>query len=227
MSLQDNKPIKYVTEFKNKHKGDDIYVICSGKSCDFIDETFFENKITIGVNQVYQKFKTDYLVRKENRHMFDVINQCPNTIHCITVGNCGANNEQNVESYAKSNIINDNIYFIKHLSHKPLIFSEDPDYIVISYSTVTTAIHLAAYMGAKNILLVGHDNASIDGEVNFSGYYDKFKRAQANEIGYKNWLNVITDHTLKVKNILKEKYGCNIYSINPFTNLRFDGHKIT
>ena len=210
------------------YKRDDIYVICSGKSCDFIDKTFFDNKITIGVNQSYQKFGANYLVRKENRHMLEVINQCQNTIHCITVGNCGMNNEQNVETYKKSNVKSDNIYFINHWPNNPqVIFPDDSNKLIVSHSTVTTAIHLAAYMGAKNILLVGHDNVSIDGEVNFKGYYDKFKRQQAGVNEYKGWLNAIKNNTLQVKNILKEKYGCNVYSINPFTNLRFDGHKIT
>ena len=228
MVLQNNKPIKYVTEFKNKHKGADIYVICSGKSCDFIDKTFFDNKITIGVNQVYQKFKTDYLVRKENKYMLDVINSCKNTKHCITVGNCGSGNNLNVETYKKSNNTYNNVYFIKHIPNNHQVrFSQNPDDIVVSHSTVTTAIHLAAYMGAKNILLVGHDCGSIDGQVNFKGYCDKFKRAQPTQGAYKNWLDQIKNHTTQVKTILKQKYGCNVYSINPFTNLKLDGHKFT
>jgi hypothetical protein len=57
--------MKELIEFKNLHKGEDIYVIASGKSVDFIDNSFFENKITIGINQVYKKIKTKYLLRKE------------------------------------------------------------------------------------------------------------------------------------------------------------------
>ena len=38
--------------FLDIHKNEDIYIICSGKSCDFIDESFFKNKITLGINQV-------------------------------------------------------------------------------------------------------------------------------------------------------------------------------
>ena len=41
--------------YKNIHKDKDIYVIGSGSSCDFIDNSFFDNKITIGINQVYKK----------------------------------------------------------------------------------------------------------------------------------------------------------------------------
>ena len=56
--------MKSLADFKNIHKGKDIYVIGSGKSCDFISRDFFDNKITIGINQVYYRYDTNYYVRK-------------------------------------------------------------------------------------------------------------------------------------------------------------------
>ena len=50
--------MKHLKQFKNIHVGKDIYVIASGKSVDYIDETFFNNKITIGMNQVFKKIAT-------------------------------------------------------------------------------------------------------------------------------------------------------------------------
>ena len=39
--------------------------------------------------------------------------------------------------------------------------------LIVSGSTITTAIHLAAHMGAKYIILLGHDCGTLDGENNF------------------------------------------------------------
>ena len=47
--------MKGIIELKNKHQGEDIYVLASGKSVDFFNEDFFDNKIVIGVNQAYKK----------------------------------------------------------------------------------------------------------------------------------------------------------------------------
>jgi len=47
--------MKLLNDFENIHKGLDIYIICSGKSLDFINNDFFNGKITIGINQVYKK----------------------------------------------------------------------------------------------------------------------------------------------------------------------------
>ena len=39
--------MKSIIELKNKHQGDDIYILASGKSVDFFNEDFFDNKIVI------------------------------------------------------------------------------------------------------------------------------------------------------------------------------------
>ena len=66
--------VRKLEEFKNIHKNQDIYIIASGKSLDFIDNSFFGNKITIGINQVFKKIETDYLVRKERQLLNNILN---------------------------------------------------------------------------------------------------------------------------------------------------------
>ena len=39
--------MKQLTDYKNIHTGQDIYVVASGKSCDYIQPSFFDNKITL------------------------------------------------------------------------------------------------------------------------------------------------------------------------------------
>lgn len=88
--------MRELREFKNLHSGKDIYVVASGKSMDYIDPSFFEGKITIGINQVYKKFVTDYLVRKEGALLLEVLRQCdPKTIHFISRGDCGNSGNTN------------------------------------------------------------------------------------------------------------------------------------
>jgi len=59
---------KIVNELKNQHKGEDGYVVGSGPSLNYIDKTFFTNKITICVNHTIEHIdyaKALYLVAKE------------------------------------------------------------------------------------------------------------------------------------------------------------------
>jgi len=54
-----------LNSYENLFEGQNIYVIASGKSLDYLPTSFFEGKITIGANQVFKKFVPTYLLRKE------------------------------------------------------------------------------------------------------------------------------------------------------------------
>ncbi len=102
--------------------------------------------------------------------------------------------------------------------------------MVVSSSTITTAIHLACYMGSKNILLVGHDGGMINGKCNFEGYHtDKtYRIAWPNGVNdYKNWVSNVDKQPIVVKEKLENEYNCNIHSINPFINFNLEGNKYT
>jgi hypothetical protein len=221
-----------LTDFKNIHKDQDIYILASGKSVDFIDNSFFKNKIIIGVNQVYKKTKCKYLVRKDVTCALQIFKNTlinnPETIHFVSEGNHGGNNKNNSNLINKEYINNDNIVVFPHningakLRASPDFFKLLTDKLFVSHSTITTAMHLAAYMGAKNILLVGHDAGLINNECNFTGYHDKNSYHIAWKNGkedYKKWLYNIDNETIIVKKLLIKEYNCNIHSINPFINL--------
>jgi hypothetical protein len=81
-------------------------------------------------------------------------------------------------------------------------------------------MHIAAYMGAKHIMLCGHDCGTLDQRVTYAGYYaDEIDAAS-----YTDWLNEIEPQTIALKARLREVYGCGTYSLNPFVNLGLEGH---
>ena len=219
-----------LTKYKNKHKESDIYILASGKSIDFLPKSFLDNKIIIGVNQSYKFYVPQYLVRKECKYIDKVIKDCPNSIHFISKGDCGGNNNKNIEFLAKHQFFQNKskIVIYNHMGNKHNITTLPPnDHLVVSYSTITTAIHLAAYMGAKNIILIGHDCGVIDNEPNFKGYHTQstYKIVHKNgKSDYIKWLNKIEGHTITLKKLLKQNYNSNVLSINPFINGWLEGH---
>lgn len=219
--------MKKLEEFKNIHEGKDIYVIGSGYSCEFIDADFFNDKITIGINQVYKKFKPTYIVRKEHKDLTRVLNEYTDGFWFVSLFNCGVHsfpklNVSNYESNDKICIFNHN----NNLNPSAEIKDLPPNGLVASYSTITTGIHLAAHMGAKNIILVGHDCGTLDNNCNFTGYHNKDSLFiwKNGEDDYKKWLPKIESQTISLKKILKAKYNINVYSLNPFINFGLEGH---
>lgn len=218
--------IKSIKKLRNIHFDKDIYVIGSGKSVDYIDPSFFEEKITIGVNQVYKRFNCTYLVRKEVKFITDSLKTGSKVI--VSEYDSG-NLNSGFEKLNTNKIEHSNLYYFEHEDNQHNFVDTSvigTDTIVVSFSTITSAMHIAAYMGAYNIILVGCDHGTLDGEMTFEGYYNSIKDTPwQNWEQYRNWLKIIESQTLDVRNKLIEIYDVNIVSLNPFINFGLEGHK--
>ena len=210
--------MKSIRELKNIHEGYDIYVVASGASAGYIDQSFFDNKLAIGVNQIWKRFTNlDYIVRKDSNRMAVTIEASKQfgfkTI--CSAYDCGTLRLARNEGAD---------YVFEHLDNKLEeidLSVVGTDKIVVSYSTITSAIHIAAYMGAANIILIGHDCGTLDGKTNIAGYAESIAGARF----YREFLTVIEPQTLALRAKLKEVYGCNLYSLNPFVNFGLEGHE--
>ena len=207
-------------ELKNIHKGEDIWIIASGPSMNFVSPDFFANKISIGVNRVNIKFHCDYLVAKDPSGLNELEGNQQEAKLILSkwaYGNPGSK----LNSASKEHWIFDHP---AKPAEKPDTSVIGTDFIVVSHSTITSAIHLAAYMGAKNIIICGHDCGAINGMVSIKDYYANSAPIQQTDAGYFKWLGHIEKHTVQVCGVLKSHYDVNIHSLNPFINLNLEGN---
>ena len=216
-------------KLRNIYPKKDIYVLGSGSSMNFMDPEFFIDKITIGANSIYKFFPVNYSVIKHAEFIQPAVDANQTVIS--PKHDCGDIDKQLNE--------NENIDYI--YTHKRGRFGElennfvenlesigKDDDIFVSYSTITSAIHLAAYMGAKNIIVCGHDCGYIDGVSHLEGYAQHIKDFHKTDDKFNKyhnaWFDRIGQDTIRLKAKLKEVYNCNVCSINPFFNLRLEGH---
>lgn len=215
--------MKKVNEFKNIHSGKDIWIIAAGSSMNFIDPTFFDNKITIGINRVCMKFNCDYLVAKDGRGFKTIKNVISDKTKIVLSKHESGNLHQNINTF------DGDCWIFEHPAkprEKPdtSCIKKNSDKIVVSYSTITSGIHLAAYMGAANIMICGHDCGTIDGVSTLDDYYKNIRQHHGSDQAYVRWLSQIENDTALVCETLKRIYNCNIHSLNPFINLNLEGH---
>ena len=221
------------TELKNVHKGEDIWVIGAGASMNYIDPSFFDGKLVVGVNRVCRFFRCDYVVSKDGRGFCEIdgnLNGAKLVLSRWESGNPKSLEPPSLEvTLLGENVVGYEHYFFTHPRkphEQPMLDCVGTEDIVVSFSSITSAIHLAAYMGAKNIILCGHDCGMIDGQVTIKDYYKNIKPVQGDIRHYHHWLKTqIEKHTINLKAKLKEVYGTNVLSINPFINLALEGHK--
>jgi len=215
--------VNNITALRDIHRGKDIYVVASGKSLDYFSSTFFDDRIVIGVNQVYKKIRTKYLVYKEPKLLDKAV---------ATGAKVLLSKHRYGNTRLPLNVIprdSRNVYTYRHNCNTDagIIDSSDiKEKLIVSKSTITTAIHAAAYMGAGSIFIVGHDCGLINNEANFSGYYDTITDTPWKQWDdYKAWLLTIEAQTKNVKALISKAYSCNIHSINPFINFNLEGQK--
>ena len=210
-----------ITELKNAHRGEDIWVIASGASMDFVNPDFFTNKTTVGVNKVNRRFDCDYIVAKDTICFDELLKFRKKAKIVLSRYDCG-------DTGKSLNEVEHTHWVFDHLNNPinqaPDLTVVGSDQLVVSYSTITSAIHLAAYLGAHNIIVCGHDCGAINGAVNFKDYNNKADVDQDFDIKYYHWLSKIEQQTIKVIEQLRESYEISVHSLNPFLSFNLDGN---
>tara|TARA_R110000782_G_scaffold71803_6_gene143860 strand:+ start:45 stop:776 length:732 start_codon:yes stop_codon:yes gene_type:complete len=218
---------KNITELKNKHLGKDIWIVLAGSSMNYVSNSFFENKIVLGTNQVYKHFPCTYIVMKDcmerPRYTRSIQELKEKSIPLIfsEYYKGSSSKEKNTPDYENSYVFSHNT---RTTSIEKEIEDLSDDNIVVSKSTVTSLIHIAAYMGAKNIILCGHDCGTLDGDLYYEGYMEDDWISSANWSGISTWMSTIERESQSVRKYLMKKYNCNIHSLNPFLNLGLENH---
>lgn len=210
-----------LTDLKDLHSKEDIYIIGSGNSLSYIDKSFFENKTVICINYTIlymNKAQSLYLVAKEpSEHMQTAAKQKKAKI--VT-----CKHHSGVDKNPINTIFFPEITYLFEPGSNVIEDKNNIKYLERSSSTIVTGIHLAAFMGCKNIILVGHDCGYLDGEVHVTDYYKKDSVTKIDK--YKKWMstNNVEAKTFKAKQALKKQYNINVYSLNPFINFNLEGH---
>lgn len=219
--------VRSVADLKDIHKGQDIYVLGSGSSLNYIDRSFFDGKITVAINYVVRHYlaNSTYMVTKYHQVANEIAQQHPDTK--VVVSHKQYGNINNRSGMDKTGFENLYVFYHNHNQSgstpiKELLPLPD-NQLIASWSSITSGIHLAAHMGAKNIILAGHDGGAIDGK-NWVNNYPHYESSEDVQQRTADRNLEFQNATVELKQVLKEIYGCNIHSLNPFISLRLEGH---
>lgn len=213
-------PEKSLSQLYKKYEGKDIYIFGTGPSLFRVNPDDFKDKICFGINYSFEVMPhMDYIfvhVIETHETIRRVVDNTklilPNTLVRQHYRDPAKNilphriKTENPEAF---------IYKIqdpteKYIDNKHIDF--DIDARIFTWSTTThSAIHIAAYMGAKNIFLVGVDYKLYpDHKVHFKSQYDKNYWKQDWNANNKHregdiWLaNALDAMRIKVKNCSNE-----------------------
>jgi hypothetical protein len=214
--------ISPILNLKDKFKGKTVYVVGSGASLDYYDPEFFKDKIVLGCDLIFQRIPVTYTLG-QHRKMLDYVGDTKMVI---------------AEADESENNKNPNVIETPHeyWTHKvgeycqfennlQLIGSDE--YLCSGNTGAISIIHLAAYMGAKTIILVAFDSCMVNGNIYCKGYaHPDFDGARERGIieQLRQYFNDFFLRNVKEITILKEKlkevYGCDVVSLSPFVGLK-------
>lgn len=190
-SFTKKKVMKHsIKELYQRYQGEDIYLFGTGPSLFKVDPAAYEDKICFGINYSFE-------VMPHMDHIFVHVVETYDAICRVVDNKKLVLPETLVHQWYKeprknkrpSRIPTHNtealIYRIqdpreKNLNKKRISLAEDTDFFTWSCTT-HSAIHIAAYAGAKNIYLIGMDYKLFpDGKVHFESKHSKI-------YGQQNW----------------------------------------
>ena len=173
---------KQLSDFKNRHKGETIYVIGSSPSLNNLSSkeiSFLKDKVTIGVNFSIEGINhLKYLICAHIApaiYSYEYHNTGKTTFF---VQNGGLRSE--AFSYLKDFWSDKNIVsFVSSPPKIPLKIMDNSNEIQGSTSILLQATHLAYFMGAKKIVYVGFDETTKE---YFWSYNSELEKKIANNI---------------------------------------------
>lgn len=202
-----------LASFKDIHKGEVIWVVGSGGTLDFIDPSFFDDQICIAANFVGKIFGLANYFTFSHYHT-DSLEMADSSRFVFTPRREHGNRDE-WSGFLPNNIV----LFDTNAGEPGTRFDpygrDNPgENLVIGSSSIHGAMHLAAHIGAKAIVLVGVDCGTLNDKDRMDGYVT----------GDTPW-DIYNDHLILMKRWLVSNYGCQIYSLNPFVNLSLEGNK--
>lgn len=121
------------------------------------------------------------------------------------------------------------LYIYEHLTNKAGDFDAirdwpaNPDQLVVSMSTMTTAMHFAAYCGAAIIVVVGLVCGLLEGKTHFAGYGHPADPDGDQPPWMSDWLARSERQALAVKRELVRRYDVEIVGLTPWISPELDG----
>jgi hypothetical protein len=202
-----------LASFKDIHKGEVIWVVGSGGTLDFIDPSFFDDQICIAANFVGKIFGLANYFTFSHYHT-DSLEMADSSRFVFTPRREHGNRDEWSGFLPNNVVLFDTNAGEPGTRFDPYGRDNPGENLVVGSSSIHGAMHLAAHMGAKAIVLVGVDCGRLNDMDRFSNY----------PAGDTPW-DIYNDHLVMMKRWIGSNYDCQVYSLNPFVNLNLEGNK--
>lgn len=204
--------------YKNVHAGDTAWVIGSGASLNHIDPGFFADKLCLcvnysGVNLGLPQF---YSVSHHHDDADAIARYRPDlAVFTTEVEQVPTGQSAGIAS-TEPNVVKVPTTPQRYSNWNPETdWPTDADVLTVGPSSIHLTMHLAAYMGAAHIVLVGADCGEFDDEARVTNY-----EHPDGHLHYGVWTGALEAMAAKLRSL-----GVGVHSLNPWVTARLEGHR--
>lgn len=205
---------------KGCHQGATVHVVASGASLDYLDRRYFEGKMIVAVNEMWQHVPATYVVAHHHERLQEALD----------AGQCVVTSERDwgMPGWGQPCALRgafftyrtaDNTRTVTPTIDVEALAQDTTDSLVVSPCSTSEALQFAAHLGAATILCCGIDGAALDGQWCTKGYNHG---AQTNPQHIRLTLPIV-HATLAA---LRRK-GIRVFSLSPFVGADHEGHVYT
>lgn len=215
-----------VSQLYGKHPGADIYVVGTGTSMRVFPMEFLADKITIGLNRAWQLLPVQYSISMVPHLNFPEFLSEPDRENTVWI-----TKHDKYESHASAEQLaraERDYYFFRTKGRTSYTLRDEPseagrvldwvkqpteDFLYLWTSISQTAVNLAANLGARNIILVGCDNAALAENHHAHVQHTLWKGVDP-EVRYLQYYEGLAE----IRAVLRTR-GVNLLSMNSFLKL--------
>ena len=206
-----------LSDLRNKHFGQMVWVVASDATLDYFPENFWERRCVITINEPH--VPSWYCVSKNDagdQYLQDRIDAHPKTQFVVSQHRYGNINHQ------RTNLQRAIVF--PHRQNRVSLFDpahdipKDREMLLVSFSTLGSALHLAAYMGAHTCFVVGASGGEFGGKVYVGDYSQHATSSVAAQT---------SRQTQGICDELQRRYGTYFVTVLPWANMRLGGVTFT
>lgn len=206
--------------YRDSHHGQTAWVIGSGSSLNYISPSFFADKWCMCVNYAGTTLQLPrfYSVSHHHDDADEIARMRPDlTVFTTEVEQVPADQSGGTAS-TEPNVVKVATTPQRYSAwHPDTDWPSEPDVLTVGPSSIHLTMHLAAYMGAAHIVLVGADCGEFDGDARVSDY-----RHPDGHLHYSIWTAALEAMATKLRSL-----GVGVHSLNPWVTPALEGHRYT
>lgn len=204
--------------YRDSHHGQTAWVVGSGASLNHIDPSFFADKWCMCVNYAGTTLGLPrfYSVSHHHSDADAIARMRPDLLVFTTEVEQLPVSDQSPHPAREPNVVKVPTTTQRYSAWNPDVdWPTDPNVLTVGPSSIHMTMHLAAYMGAAHIVLVGADCGEFNDESRVTNY-----EHPDGHLHFGLWTAALEAMARKLRSL-----GVGVHSLNPWVTPRLEGHR--